>query len=382
MTLENNVYVYDSEFNLISNASISQEYNTIFSSATTSDNHIYIGTNDFGMKTTPGRSNLFSFWDNSIPSIHGAPIHLKGLEVPLPSLILVPSIRHMPGYIIAVSRSGMLGDGGVQIKFVSSNQYYGNKMKASVVRYGNVMNSRGSVLPIFISCANKNIPFPITDEKMTRFNITLEESVKLVIWTIQNSFGSEIIVPKISSYKILDVATGTGDVVFAFLKKHDVEIIGLDYAFNMIEIAKAKAEKFGLSDKTLFVQGDGEALPFTDNSFDRLTISFGFRNIGHYDLALKEFKRVLKPGGQLLILEFSEPKSNIFNKIYQFYFKRILPRLGALLSRADAYRYLPESVEYFPPRNEVCHLMVDCGFEKAEVYDLTFGVCSIFVGYN
>ena len=183
-------------------------------------------------------------------------------------------------------------------------------------------------------------------------------------------------------YKILDVATGTGDVVFAFLKKHDVEIIGLDYAFNMIEIAKAKAEKFGLSDKTLFVQGDGEALPFTDNSFDRLTISFGFRNIGHYDLALKEFKRVLKPGGQLLILEFSEPKSNIFNKIYQFYFKRILPRLGALLSRADAYRYLPESVEYFPPRNEVCHLMVDCGFEKAEVYDLTFGVCSIFVGYN
>ena len=183
-------------------------------------------------------------------------------------------------------------------------------------------------------------------------------------------------------YKILDVATGTGDVVFAFLKKHDVEIIGLDYAFNMIEIAKAKAEKFGLSDKTLFVQGDGEALPFTDNSFDRLTISFGFRNIGHYDVALKEFKRVLKPDGQLLILEFSEPKSKIFNKIYQFYFKRILPRLGALLSRADAYRYLPESVEYFPPRNEVCHLMVDCGFEKAEVYDLTFGVCSIFVGYN
>ena len=183
-------------------------------------------------------------------------------------------------------------------------------------------------------------------------------------------------------YKILDVATGTGDVVFAFLKKNDVEIIGLDYAFNMIEIAKAKAEKFGLSDKTLFVQGDGEALPFTDNSFDRLTISFGFRNIGHYDVALKEFKRVLKPGGQLLILEFSEPKSKIFNKIYQFYFKRILPRVGALLSRADAYRYLPESVEYFPPRNEVCHLMVDCGFEKAEVYDLTFGVCSIFVGYN
>ena len=181
---------------------------------------------------------------------------------------------------------------------------------------------------------------------------------------------------------ILDVATGTGDVAFAFLKKHDVEIIGLDYAFNMVKIAKTKAQKFGYSNKTLFIQGDGELLPFIDDSFDRLTISFGFRNIGHYNVALKEFKRVLKPSGQLLILEFSEPKSKIFNVLYQFYFKHILPRLGALLSRADAYRYLPESVEYFPPRDEVCHLMIDSGFEKAEVYDLTFGVCSIFVGYN
>lgn len=185
-----------------------------------------------------------------------------------------------------------------------------------------------------------------------------------------------------SGYKILDVATGTGDVAFAFLKKYDVEIIGLDYAFNMVKIAKSKAQKFGHTNKTLFVQGDGESLPFPNDSFDRLTISFGFRNIGHYDTALKEFKRVLKPGGQLLILEFSEPKSKIFNGLYQFYFKHILPRLGALLSRADAYRYLPESVEHFPPRDEVCHLMIDSGFEKAEYYDFTFGVCSIFVGYN
>ena len=185
-----------------------------------------------------------------------------------------------------------------------------------------------------------------------------------------------------SGHKILDVATGTGDVVFEFLKNNNVEIIGLDYAFNMIKIAKKKAKKYGVADKTQFMQGDGEALPFPDNSFDRLTISFGFRNIGHYDDALKEFNRVLKPGGQLLILEFSEPKSKLFNKVYQFYFKKILPRLGALLSRADAYRYLPESVDYFPQRDEVCHLIIDSGFQKAEVYDLTFGVCSIFVGYN
>ena len=90
--------------------------------------------------------------------------------------------------------------------FVSANQYYGNKMKTSVVRYGNVMNSRGSVLPIFVSCANKNIPFPITDEKMTRFNITIEDGVKMIFFAIQNAKGGEIFVPKLPSFKIIDLA--------------------------------------------------------------------------------------------------------------------------------------------------------------------------------
>ena len=90
--------------------------------------------------------------------------------------------------------------------FVSSNQYYGNKMKASVVRYGNVMNSRGSVLPIFISCAKKNIPFPITDKKMTRFNITIEDGVKMIFFAIKNAKGGEIFVPKLPSFKIIDLA--------------------------------------------------------------------------------------------------------------------------------------------------------------------------------
>ena len=90
--------------------------------------------------------------------------------------------------------------------FVSSNQYYGNKMKASVVRYGNVMNSRGSVLPIFISCANKNIPFPLTDEKMTRFNISIDDGVKMIFFAIKNAKGGEIFVPKLPSFKIKDLA--------------------------------------------------------------------------------------------------------------------------------------------------------------------------------
>lgn len=181
---------------------------------------------------------------------------------------------------------------------------------------------------------------------------------------------------------VLDVATGTGDVVFEMLKKHDVYVFGLDFAFNMVNIANEKANKMRSSENVYFLQGDGESLPFPDHSFDCLTISFGFRNIGHYDKALKEFQRVLKPSGQLAILEFSEPTSRIFNVLYQFYFKYILPKLGALLSREDAYRYLPESVAYFPPRQNICNLMIKSGFQKAEVYDLTFGICSIFIGYN
>ena len=181
---------------------------------------------------------------------------------------------------------------------------------------------------------------------------------------------------------VLDVATGTGDVVFEMLKKHDVYVFGLDFAFNMVNIATEKATKMKHLKNVYFLQRDGESLPFPDHSFDRLTISFGFRNIGHYEKALKEFQRVLKPDGQLAILEFSEPRSKIFNVLYQFYFKHILPKLGALLSRADAYRYLPESVAYFPPRQNICNLMISSGFQKAEVYDLTFGICSIFIGYN
>tara|TARA_B110000259_G_C13986405_1_gene390635 strand:+ start:392 stop:1372 length:981 start_codon:yes stop_codon:yes gene_type:complete len=90
--------------------------------------------------------------------------------------------------------------------FVSSNQYYGNKMKSSVVRYGNVMNSRGSVLPVFINCAKKNIPFPITDEKMTRFNISIEDGVKMIFFAIKNAKGGEVFVPKLPSFKIIDLA--------------------------------------------------------------------------------------------------------------------------------------------------------------------------------
>jgi demethylmenaquinone methyltransferase/2-methoxy-6-polyprenyl-1,4-benzoquinol methylase len=178
---------------------------------------------------------------------------------------------------------------------------------------------------------------------------------------------------------VLDVATGTGDVAFAVRKKYDVHVIGLDYAFNMVRIAKEKSKKHG-EEYFKFVQGDGEYLPFKDNTFDALTISYGFRNIGHYKEALSEFYRVLKPGGKLAIMEFSEPTSKLFGALFRFYFNKVIPKIGALLAREDAFRYLPESVDHFPSRKKVNQMIVDAGFMNSEVYDLTFGVSSIFMG--
>ncbi|SVD34846.1 uncharacterized protein METZ01_LOCUS387700, partial [marine metagenome] len=143
---------------------------------------------------------------------------------------------------------------------------------------------------------------------------------------------------------ILDVACGTGDVGFEILKKHSVTITGIDLSQKMIELAQGKARKRNL-DKITFLQGDAENLSINDNSVDCLTISYGFRNISNYETALSEFHRVLKPGGRLGILEFSEPKSKIIASIFGFYFHEILPRIGSLFSRSDAYRYLPESVD-------------------------------------
>jgi demethylmenaquinone methyltransferase/2-methoxy-6-polyprenyl-1,4-benzoquinol methylase len=149
----------------------------------------------------------------------------------------------------------------------------------------------------------------------------------------------------------------------------------------MVKIAKLKSRKYG-EEHFHFVHGDAECLPFKDNSFNVLTISYGFRNIGHYEKGLSEFFRVLKPGGRMAILEFSEPTSKFFGVLFRFYFNRIIPKIGALLARADAFRYLPESVNHFPPRKEVCNMIKRAGFHRSEVYDLTFGVSSIFLGYK
>ena len=178
---------------------------------------------------------------------------------------------------------------------------------------------------------------------------------------------------------VLDVACGTGDIGFEILKNDEVELINIDISKNMLDIAEKKAQNKKLVN-IKFIQGDAEMLPLENEQVDCLSIAYGFRNIAHYENALNEFYRVLKPGGTLGILEFSIPRSKIFGSIFMFYFHHVLPRIGSLFSRSDAYRYLPESVDFFPSRDDICQKIMNAGFKRSKFIDLTFGVSTIFLG--
>lgn len=179
--------------------------------------------------------------------------------------------------------------------------------------------------------------------------------------------------------KLLDVATGTGDVVFNIHKKFQSPCVGLDIAEKMIDVANYKKEKKGYGYRDIeFIKGDAEDLGFANDSFNALTISFGFRNLGNYDVGLSEFYRVLSSGGKIAILEFSRPTARWFSPIFKFYFNKVVPLIGAILSRKDAFLYLPESVDYFLSREDVCLKMKEVGFENISFKDYTFGVATIY----
>ena len=179
---------------------------------------------------------------------------------------------------------------------------------------------------------------------------------------------------------LLDVACGTGDQGFSALKAADIQVIGLDFSFNMLELARQKITDRGLNKQFEVVQGDAEKLPFKDNTFDALSISYGIRNVGTISTALSEFHRVLKPGGRVSILEFAEPEGWFFGRLYRFYFDHILPKLAGMLSSESAYTYLPESVKHFPDRAAFKTLLTDEGFAQVRHRDLTFGVTTIYRG--
>ena len=179
--------------------------------------------------------------------------------------------------------------------------------------------------------------------------------------------------------RILDVATGTGDL--AILLKRlcpEVEVVGLDFAPRMLQRAGEKAERAGV--RIELVEGDALAMPFSDGSFDALTVAFGFRNFADYEAGLREFFRVLAPGGRAVILEFPPPPRRAFGRLARFYYHRVLPAVGGWISGSPgAYRYLPESVERFPEPEAMAAMMARAGFSPS-VRLLTGGLVGLFIG--
>ncbi|SMC21306.1 demethylmenaquinone methyltransferase / 2-methoxy-6-polyprenyl-1,4-benzoquinol methylase [Desulfacinum hydrothermale DSM 13146] len=176
---------------------------------------------------------------------------------------------------------------------------------------------------------------------------------------------------------ILDVATGTGDLALAALQAQgDAHVVGLDLAFNMLQIAQAKRDRKGWSaSRYPLLQGDALELPFPAETFHAVMIAYGIRNVPHMGAALKEFHRVLRPGGLLLVLEFTLPSSALLKRLYLFYFEKILPRLGGAVSRdPEAYAYLPASVGAFVTPEELSARAGDAGFHSSRVQRLTGGI--------
>lgn len=179
---------------------------------------------------------------------------------------------------------------------------------------------------------------------------------------------------------ILDVATGTGDLAIAMLKANPNKIVGIDISNGMLEVGRNKIKDKGLQDKISLQQADSENLPFEDNSFDAVTVSFGARNFENLEKGLSDMCRVLRPGGKLYILEFSQPTLFPFKQIYQFYFKYILPLVGKLVSKDNAaYTYLPESVGAFPYGEKLNIIIEKCGYSNAKNHPLTMGIASIYI---
>lgn len=185
---------------------------------------------------------------------------------------------------------------------------------------------------------------------------------------------------EINPKRILDIATGTADFALEAVKLNPDKIIGVDIAEKMLEIGREKITKAGLSQKIELFKGDSESLQFQDNEFDAVIVSFGVRNFENLENGLAEMFRVLRPGGKVVILEFSQPEKFPFRQLVNFYY-RILPSIGKLISKDKAaYKYLPDSVQKFPYGKAFATILEKTGFKSVQVTPLTFGICSIYTG--
>ena len=179
--------------------------------------------------------------------------------------------------------------------------------------------------------------------------------------------------------RILDVACGTGDLSFTLFESSQAQIVGVDFCRPMLEIALSKAAKRGC--EVPFIEGDALSLPFLDRSFEAVTIAFGLRNLASVEVGFAELFRILKPGGKVVVLEFSKPVVPVLRSLFRFYFSRVLPAFGGLISGSrSAYQYLPESVSRFPDQNELSSIMRRSGFEEVTFQNLSGGIAALHLG--
>ncbi|ASJ98085.1 MULTISPECIES: bifunctional demethylmenaquinone methyltransferase/2-methoxy-6-polyprenyl-1,4-benzoquinol methylase UbiE [Shewanella] len=185
--------------------------------------------------------------------------------------------------------------------------------------------------------------------------------------------------------KVLDLAGGTGDLTakFSHIVGNTGQVTLADINDSMLKVGREKLRNRGVVGNVNYVQANAEALPFPDNHFDIITIAFGLRNVTDKDSAIRSMLRVLKPGGKLLILEFSKPQHDLMRKIYDIYSFKVLPKMGDIITQdAGSYEYLAESIRMHPDQETLKGMMVDAGFEQVEYTNMTDGIVALHKGYK
>ena len=178
---------------------------------------------------------------------------------------------------------------------------------------------------------------------------------------------------------ILDVATGTADCAIAATRIENVAVTGIDISEGMLDVGRKKVERKKLTGRIELLKADSENMQFDDNTFDAVTVGFGVRNFENLEKGLSEILRVLKPGGIFIVLEFSKPVKLPFKQLYYFYFTKIIPFLGRMISKDNnAYTYLPESIKTFPDGEDFIEILRKVGFIERIWYPQTLGIASVY----